>query len=243
MTNPTMSRLASTDIPIRDTWMRLTVFGWRVDSGDRDRTAEVEEAVALRTLPRPDPPDGASRSVPARSNGARQANSAAPAPEPPLVRIHSACFTGDVLDSTKCDCGPQLRAALDAIIQSADGLLLYLLRQEGRGIGLANKIRAYALQAAGHDTVTANLALGLPVEARDFGIAAECLRLLGLRRIRLMTNNPLKISAMDEHGIEVTERLPLGGFRTAHNAHYLRTKDRVMGHLGALQGGETTCSQ
>jgi GTP cyclohydrolase II len=108
-----------------------------------------------------------------------------------------------------------------------------MLRQEGRGIGLANKIRAYALQTVGHDTVSANVALGLPIEARDFRTAATCLHQLGLQRIRLLTNNPLKIAALTDHGIHVVRRVPLGGFVTAHNVEYLRTKDHAMGHLGA----------
>jgi GTP cyclohydrolase II len=202
----TITRLCSAPVPVNDLVMRLTVFGWRTPDG-----TEVEEVVVLRT---PCPP-------------------ACPA-EPPLVRIHSACFTGDVLGSAKCDCGPQLSAAIDAIVRSGDGVLVYLLRQEGRGIGLANKIRAYALQAAGHDTISANVALGLPVEGRDFSVAATCLKQLGVGRVRLMTNNPLKVAAMAEHGIEVVDRVPLCGFLTTHNRQYLETKDRSMGHLGAL---------
>jgi GTP cyclohydrolase II len=200
-----LARLASAPVPVLDTVMQLTIFGWRAADG-----TELEEVVALRTPSRP---------------GA--------AAEPPLVRLHSACFTGDVLGSAKCDCGPQLGAALAEIVRASDGVLLYLLRHEGRGIGLANKIRAYALQAAGHDTISANLALGLPAEARDFAAAAVCLKQLGLHRIRLMTNNPLKVAAMVEHGIEVAARVPLCGFLTPHNRHYLETKDRSMGHLGA----------
>jgi len=201
-----VTRLASAPVPVGECVMQLTVFGWRTADG-----GEVEEVVALRT---PSPP--------------------VPTAEPTLVRIHSACFTGDVLGSTKCDCGQQLAAAIEAIRRATDGVLLYLLRQEGRGIGLANKIRAYALQATGHDTISANVALGLPVESRDFGVAAACLKQLGAHRIRLMTNNPLKIAAMAENRIEVVARVPLVGFLTPQNRHYLETKDRSMGHLGAL---------
>jgi GTP cyclohydrolase II len=201
-----LTRLASAPVPVGDIVMHVTIFGWRTPDG-----TEIEEIVALRT------PSSLRSTM-----------------EAPLVRIHSACFTGDVLGSAKCDCGPQLTAAIAAIAQATDGVLLYLLRQEGRGIGLTNKIRAYALQAAGHDTITANVALGLPVDGRDFGIAAACLKLLGLSRIRLMTNNPLKVAAMTENLIEVVARVPLSGFLTPHNRHYLETKDRSMGHLGAI---------
>ena len=149
--------------------------------------------------------------------------------EPPLVRIHSECLTGDALFSLRCDCGAQLQAALKAIAAEGRGAVLYL-RQEGRGIGLGNKIRAYALQDGGADTVEANHQLGLPADARDYSLAVELLKHLKLARIRLMTNNPKKLDALKRDGIEVTERVSIAPGRNPHNADYLDTKARKMGH-------------
>ena len=149
---------------------------------------------------------------------------------PPLVRLHSECLTGDVLGSLKCDCGPQLHAAIEAIAQSGWGILLYL-RQEGRGIGLINKLRAYALQDQGYDTVESNLRLGFAVDARDFGIAAAMLRLLNQDRIRLLTNNPAKVAGLEAAGINVAERVPHKLPPNPHNAHYLEVKRDRTGHL------------
>ncbi|MEE4279055.1 MAG: GTP cyclohydrolase II [Halieaceae bacterium] len=149
---------------------------------------------------------------------------------PVSVRLHSACFTGDVLGSLKCDCGPQLRAAMTAMAAGNGGVLLYL-NQEGRGIGLANKMRAYVLQDAGLDTVEANHWLGFEDDQRDFRVGASILEQLGVSRVRLMTNNPAKVSILTGHGIEVVERLPLQVGCTEHNAHYLATKARKSGHL------------
>jgi GTP cyclohydrolase II len=148
---------------------------------------------------------------------------------PPVVRLHSECLTGDVLGSLKCDCGPQLHAALHAMADAPWGVLLYL-RQEGRGIGLVNKLRAYALQDQGYDTVDANLRLGFPVEARDFAIAGRMLKLLNIPRIRLMTNNPEKVARLEKEGVEVVERLPLALPTNPHNAQYLATKRDRTGH-------------
>jgi GTP cyclohydrolase II len=148
----------------------------------------------------------------------------------PLVRMHSECLTGDVLGSMRCDCGQQLSAALALIAREPSGVLLYL-PQEGRGIGLANKIRAYALQDQGMDTVDANLALGLPVDRRDYAAAAAILRALGLSQVRLLTNNPLKSAALERNGVRVVERVPLSMPPNAVNRHYLRTKADRMGHL------------
>lgn len=147
---------------------------------------------------------------------------------PPLVRLHSECLTGDVLGSLKCDCGPQLHAALDAMA-SRWGILLYL-RQEGRGIGLINKLRAYALQDQGHDTVDANLRLGFAVDARDFGVAAQMLKLIGQTNIRLLTNNPEKVAQLQARGITVAERVPHKLPANPHNARYLDTKRDRTGH-------------
>ncbi len=151
-------------------------------------------------------------------------------PEPLLVRVHSECLTGDAFHSLKCDCGPQLDAAMQAIAQEGRGAVIYL-RQEGRGIGLLNKIRAYALQDQGADTVDANLKLGLPADARDFGIGAQMLHLLGARDLRIMTNNPLKLHSLSGFGLNVVERVPLHVGHTHENAAYLQTKRDRMGHL------------
>lgn len=153
-----------------------------------------------------------------------------PGPALPLVRLHSECITGDVLGSLRCDCGEQLDASLALIAQEEAGVLLYL-PQEGRGIGLANKIRAYALQDRGLDTVDANLALGLPVDRREYASAAAILLHLGISKVRLLTNNPLKHHALVEHGVEVVERVPLMMPPNDVNHDYLRTKADRMGHL------------
>lgn len=150
--------------------------------------------------------------------------------KPVLARLHSACFTGDLLGSLKCDCGPQLNAALGAMGAEGEGVLLYL-NQEGRGIGLANKMRAYALQDQGFDTVEANHRLGFEDDERDFRIGAELLRSLGFDTVRLMTNNPAKIAMMEKQGITVTERVPLKVGENPHNTAYLATKARKSGHL------------
>ncbi len=149
---------------------------------------------------------------------------------PVLARLHSACFTGDLLGSLKCDCGPQLRAALAQMGQEGAGVLLYL-NQEGRGIGLANKMRAYSLQDQGFDTVEANHRLGFEDDERDFRIGSGILARLGFSQIRLMTNNPAKIEMMQAQGMHVTERVALKVGRTAHNDAYLRTKAEKSGHL------------
>ena len=149
--------------------------------------------------------------------------------DPPLVRLHSECLTGDVLGSLKCDCGPQLRAAIAAITASGWGILLYL-RQEGRGIGLVNKLRAYQLQDQGFDTVDANTRLGFAVDARDYGAAARMLTLLGQERVRLLTNNPAKAAGLEAHGVTVVERVPHQLPANPHNARYLATKRDRTGH-------------
>ncbi len=146
------------------------------------------------------------------------------------MRLHSACFTGDVLGSLKCDCGPQLHAALARMGAAGEGVLLYL-NQEGRGIGLANKMRAYALQDQGFDTVEANHRLGFEDDERDFRLGADILRRMGFSRIRLMTNNPAKVAMMEAHGIAVVERVPLAVGVNPLNARYLDTKAKKSGHI------------
>lgn len=153
----------------------------------------------------------------------------APKGQPPLVRIHSECLTGDVFGSLKCDCGPQLDGALERIADSGWGVLIYL-RQEGRGIGLINKLRAYALQDQGFDTVDANVRLGFDDDERDFSVAARMLAALGQREVHLLTNNPRKAAALEALGIKVAERVPLQAGANPHNRAYLDTKRDRSGH-------------
>lgn len=147
-----------------------------------------------------------------------------------LVRVHSECLTGDALHSLRCDCGPQRDAALAAIAHEGRGVFLYL-HQEGRGIGLSNKLRAYALQDAGADTVEANVALGLPVDKRDYGIGSQILADLGVKSMRLLTNNPRKIAGLEGFGLTIAERVPIHVAPTRYNAHYMETKRDKMGHM------------
>ncbi|APR51670.1 GTP cyclohydrolase II [Sphingomonas koreensis] len=177
--------------------------------------AENAEIVAFRT---PESPDEHVALLIGQPNGTA-----------PLVRLHSECLTGDVLGSLKCDCGPQLHAAIHAIAENGWGVLLYL-RQEGRGIGLINKLRAYALQDQGFDTVDANTRLGFAVDARDFGVAGRMLRLLGQDRVRLLTNNPEKVAGLEATGIAVAERVPHSLPPNPHNERYLATKRDRTGH-------------
>ncbi|OWK29154.1 GTP cyclohydrolase II [Sphingomonas mucosissima] len=204
--------LSTADIDAHEDAIRLTIAA-------RARLpvahAEDAEIVAFRT------PEGPGEHV-ALLIGAPQG-------QPPLVRLHSECLTGDALGSLKCDCGPQLDAALKAIAASGWGILLYL-RQEGRGIGLVNKLRAYALQDQGFDTVDANTRLGFAIDARDFGVAARMLDLLGQREIRLLTNNPNKVAGLEARGIAVAERVPHFLPTNPHNEHYLATKRDRTGH-------------
>ncbi|MDG5488502.1 GTP cyclohydrolase II [Sphingomonas sp. BGYR3] len=200
------------DIAAHDDPVRLTIAA-------RARlpvaVAEDAEIVAFRT------PEGPGEHV-ALLIGQPDGN-------PPLVRLHSECLTGDVLGSLKCDCGPQLQAALAAIRANGWGILLYL-RQEGRGIGLINKLRAYALQDQGYDTVDANTRLGFAIDARDFRVAARMLALMGQRRVRLLTNNPKKVAGLEAAGIAVAERVAHKLPPNPHNERYLATKRDRTGH-------------
>ena len=159
-----------------------------------------------------------------------------PADQPWLVRIHSECLTGDVLGSQRCDCGPQLEAALKRIQAEGRGVVIYL-RQEGRGIGLLNKLRAYELQEGGADTVDANELLGFPADSRDYGPAAGILEDLGVRHVRLMSNNPLKFTGLEEYGVSVVSREPIEIQPNTSNVRYMQTKRSRMGHILALAGG------
>lgn len=150
--------------------------------------------------------------------------------EPVLCRIHSECLTGDVFHSVKCDCGEQLDAAMEEIAKEGRGVIIYM-RQEGRGIGLINKIRAYALQDQGHDTIEANVLLGLPVDSREYYEAKQIFDDLEVSKLRLMTNNPLKLDSLEKYGLEITERVPLQMKAHPANEDYLRTKQEKMKHL------------
>ena len=155
-----------------------------------------------------------------------------------LVRVHSQCLTGDVFGSQRCDCGPQLQSAMEMVEAEGRGVILYL-PQEGRGIGLLNKIRAYSLQEEGMDTVEANHHLGFKDDLRDYGLGARMLSLLGIRRMRLMTNNPRKIVGIEGHGLEIVERVPLEKGQNPNNEKYLKTKQDKLGHFIQKHGGAT----
>ena len=151
--------------------------------------------------------------------------------EPTLVRVHSQCLTGDTFASLRCDCGTQLQSAMEMISREKKGVLLYLLNQEGRGIGLISKIKAYKLQEGGLDTIQANIRLGFEADQRDYGIGAQILRHLGLKKLKVITNNPAKYIALAGYGLEISERIPLEIIPTKENLAYMKTKKEKMGHL------------
>jgi 3,4-dihydroxy 2-butanone 4-phosphate synthase/GTP cyclohydrolase II len=154
--------------------------------------------------------------------------------EPVLVRIHSECLTGDVIGSLRCDCGAQLDCALAQVAREGRGAIVYLRGHEGRGIGLGHKLRAYALQDLGRDTVDANLELGLPIDSREYTTAAAILRALGIGRVRVLTNNPAKVAGLEQAGVDVAERVSLLTLPRPENARYLRTKQDRLGHVLGL---------
>src|SRR5580698_3291471 len=193
--------MASADFPTR--WGKFRIHGFRAEFGS-DGSRRVEEAVALVM--------GDVHSA------------------PPLVRIHSQCLTGDVFHSLRCDCRQQLEMALAMIRDLGAGILIYE-QQEGRGIGLMAKLQAYALQDSGLDTVEANERLGFKADHRDFALPGEILRALGVTRIKLLSNNPDKVSALERAGIKVTERVPCEVAPTEHTVDYLKTKQEKLGHL------------
>lgn len=199
---------------------------------EQERRSPTVEILARANLPLKDQPSSQMVVFRASDDGSEHVALivGAFAGEPPLVRLHSECLTGDVFGSLKCDCGPQLKEALQIIRENGSGVLLYL-RQEGRGIGLANKIRAYALQDRGLDTVDANLRLGFGDDVREYGHAAAMLRALGIDRVRLLTNNPAKVQGLTAAGIAVVERVPHQMASNPHNADYLATKRKRSGHL------------
>ena len=216
---------------------------WIIEPATSDPTVSVEEItregrhpsveiVARARLPLDDMPETQIVAFRASDDGQEHVALLVGAfgGKPPLVRLHSECLTGDVFGSLKCDCGPQLKEALNIIAASGGGVLLYL-RQEGRGIGLANKIRAYSLQDRGLDTVDANQRLGFADDERDYGHAAAMLRALGIHEVRLLTNNPSKVAGLEAAGIKVAERVPHQMPTNPHNADYLATKRKKSGHL------------
>ena len=160
------------------------------------------------------------------------------AEESVLVRVHSECLTGDVFGSRRCDCGPQLAAAMAMVEKAGAGVIVYLRGHEGRGIGIGHKIRAYSLQDQGLDTVDANVELGLPIDSREYGIGAQILADLGVSKLRLMTNNPAKYGGLGGYGLSVVERVPINTIPTPENEAYLRTKRERMGHLIDMNNGE-----
>jgi GTP cyclohydrolase II len=196
-----VQQVASADFPTR--WGKFRIHGFRAEFGS-ERNRRVEEAVAL---------------VMGDIHNA-----------PPLVRVHSQCLTGDVFHSLRCDCGQQLEMALSMIRDEGAGILIYE-QQEGRGIGLMAKLQAYELQDSGLDTVEANERLGFKADYREFALPGEILKVLGVRKVRLLSNNPEKVEALERVGVEVAERVPCEVKASPHAEEYLRTKKEKLGHL------------
>jgi GTP cyclohydrolase II len=201
VTSSNVQQIASADFPTR--WGKFRIYGFRAEFG-LDGNRRIEEAVALVM-------------------GDVQSN-------PPLVRVHSQCLTGDVFHSLRCDCRQQLEMALGMIRDEGAGILIYE-QQEGRGIGLMAKLQAYELQDSGLDTVEANERLGFKADQRDFALPGEMLKALGVTRVRLLSNNPDKVEALQRAGIEVVERVPCEVEASPHAEEYLRTKKEKLGHL------------
>ena len=201
MTDNAVQQIASAEFPTR--WGRFRIYGFRAASGS-DGNGEVEEAVALVM--------GDVKST------------------PPLVRIHSQCLTGDVFDSLRCDCRQQLEMALAMIRDLGAGILIYE-QQEGRGIGLMAKLQAYELQDSGLDTVEANERLGFKADHRDFALPGRILKALGVSKVRLLSNNPEKVEALQRAGVEIVERVPCEVEPSPHAEEYLKTKKEKLGHL------------
>jgi GTP cyclohydrolase II len=201
VTSNAVQQIASADFPTR--WGKFRIYGFRAESGS-DGKRPVEEAVALVM--------GDVRS------------------KPPLVRIHSQCLTGDVFHSLRCDCRQQLEMALSMIRDEGAGILIYE-QQEGRGIGLMAKLQAYELQDSGLDTVEANERLGFKADQRDFALPGQMLKALGVTRVRLLSNNPEKVEALERAGVEVVERVPCEVAPNPHAEEYLKTKKEKLGHL------------
>ncbi len=201
MSTSTVRQVASADFPTR--WGKFRIYGFRAEFGS-DGNRGVEEAVALVM--------GDIHKT------------------PPLVRVHSQCLTGDVFHSLRCDCGQQLEMALSMIQDQGAGILIYE-QQEGRGIGLMAKLQAYELQDSGLDTVEANERLGFKADYRDFTLPAEILKALGLSKVRLLSNNPEKVEALERAGVEVVERVPCEVPASPHAEAYLKTKKEKLGHL------------
>jgi 3,4-dihydroxy 2-butanone 4-phosphate synthase/GTP cyclohydrolase II len=234
-----VTRVAETVIP--NAYGEWRACGYRSDIDGGEHLALVLGDLDAGPVSRGDVPP-----KPPRDNGGR-GSGGEDLPKPPrgtgggedvLVRVHSECLTGDVFGSERCDCGAQLDAAMAKIAERGRGVVLYLRGHEGRGIGLLSKLQAYELQDAGVDTVDANLKLGLPVDAREYSVAAQLLDDLGVRSVRLLTNNPAKIEALAAHGFGVT-RIPLPPLTTPHNLRYLTTKRDRLGHqLDTLETGQ-----
>jgi GTP cyclohydrolase II len=213
---PALIRYAEAEVPTEYALVRTIVYRRGGDAAAEAGAPEEHLALVVGDVAQDDGGVGGAEAPDARS-------------EPVLVRVHSECWTGEVLRSQKCDCRDQLDQAMRAVAAAGRGVVVYL-RQEGRGIGLGNKVRAYALQQAGADTVEANRLLGFADDARRYDVAAAILGDLGIRRVALLTNNPRKVQGLSDEGIEVARRVPIKAEPNPHNAEYLAAKARKLGH-------------